>query len=124
MSERDVLHRAAYMLAIVKDHVPSCSGESLFLSLRNDGTMRKIFYDPVVKDLEDRIKSYHLITQQLLWSMADVVGVKDSDFEKNLQLFESRVLKIRRNWSESRRKREAEFRALNLGYDGPDPMEI
>ena len=56
--------------------------------------------------------------------MADVVGVKDSDFEKNLQLFESRVLKIRRNWSESRRKREAEFRALNLGYDGPDPMEI
>jgi hypothetical protein len=35
LPERRVLHLAANMLATVKDHVPSCGGESEFLSIRN-----------------------------------------------------------------------------------------
>ena len=96
----------------------------MFLSLRNDGSVKEIYSDPVVQQLEKYLGAYQMFTQQLLWSMTDLVSVKDSDFEKNLRLFDSRILEIRQGWSHERKQREAEFRALNPGYDGPDPREV
>lgn len=124
MSERGALHLAAYALAIVKRDVPGCGGSSMFLSLRNDGSIKEIYDNPVANQIEENFKVYNLFTQQLLWSMADVAGVTDADFEKNLRLFDSRILELRREWSAERQQRERLFRELNPGYEGTDPTEI
>jgi hypothetical protein len=124
LSERQALHLAAYALTIVKRDVPGCGGSSMFLSLRNDGSVKEIYNDPVVSQFEKHLGGYNMLTQQLLWLLTDVVGLSDSDFEINLHLFDQQILEIRREWSAARRAREAKFRALNPNYDGPDPREV
>src|ERR1035438_9693706 len=115
---RTASHRSTWQWRIGSPNWPN------FLSLRNDGSIKEIYSDPVVAQFEKHLGGYNMLTQQLLWLLTDVVGLSDSDFEINLHLFDQQILEIRREWSAARRAREAKFRALNPNYDGPDPREI
>ncbi len=99
-SEHDVICLATQVVAIAKEHVPACGGMSLLLSLRNDGTVRELFGDHLVNHLEANAGAYFMKAQRLLFQHVNS-GMSDEDFQKNLDVFNEYVWRLRHKWNET-----------------------
>jgi hypothetical protein len=97
MSEYEALCLASYAMAITKERVPQCGGMSLFISLGSDGSIKQFYDHPYVNHVEDIALEYEYSVQRLLLQHMQRFGT-DEDFEKNLELFNRDVRKLRNKW--------------------------
>lgn len=97
MPEDGVLRLAAYALAAAKDNAEGCGGSSLFLSLRNNGTLGELYSEPAAQHIEDSYKWFDFVAQHLFLHHLDL-AVSDSDFEGNLGNFDREMRHMRHKW--------------------------
>lgn len=103
LSERDTLILAAYTLAQVKTNVPGCGLESMFISMRHDGTVT-----PVVNIVTDQIEQvsapYHKAVHSLLFAMG---GDDDDRLSAELEGFCQRSRAISATWRSIKESNQA-----------------
>lgn len=90
----EALLYAIRTLALVKEHVPGCGGDSMYLDLRHDGTIHQHYADPLLKKIEYWIQAYQLVSWEALRALFDPAASED-DFEHNLAVFNQRM---RQTW--------------------------
>lgn len=98
----EVLLYAIRMLALVKEHVPDCGGDSMYLDLRHDGTIHQHYSDPLLEKIEGWIRTYQLVSWEALRALFDPLAT-DEDFEHNLKVFNGRM---RETWDALKADRE------------------
>lgn len=84
-----LLH-AIRMLALVKEHVPGCGGDSIYLDLRHDGAIHE-HHDQLLQRVENWIKTYQLVSWEALRALFDMAATED-EFKRNLGVFNHRML--------------------------------
>jgi hypothetical protein len=106
---------AAYTLGSVKDSISGCGGMSIYVLLRNDGSLGILTseHDGATKEVEKYAKAFDFKIKRLLLWMADLQG-EDLHFEQNVSNLVVQPIKDKHiEWVQAYRKKEQHFAALN-----------
>jgi 20S proteasome alpha/beta subunit len=106
---------AAYTLGSVKDSISGCGGMSIYVLLRNDGSIGVLTseHDGPTKDVEKFARLFdHQIKRLLLWT-ADVHS-EDAHYDQNVTNLVVQPIKEKRTeWVRAYRAKERAFAELN-----------
>jgi 20S proteasome alpha/beta subunit len=106
---------AAYTLGSVKDSIAGCGGMSIYVLLRNDGSIGLLTseHEGPTKDVEKFARLFdYQIKRLLLWT-ADVHS-EDVHYEQNVMNLVVQPMRDKRaEWRAAYKKKEQEFAALN-----------
>jgi 20S proteasome alpha/beta subunit len=122
-TEREALHLAAYVLAVAKTSVKDCGGASLFMSLRNDGSLASfwdnppLYNDPGVHAIEQHHRAFMGLCRSLFLQHVDP-NANDEDFSRNLAVFGDHMMRMRQEWGEFKQRTEG-FAAPLLAEPNP-----
>ena len=99
MDSQRVLLLAVNALALVKRRVSYCGGPSMYLDLRNDGSILEHYGSPLLERLEKWVGVYHFLSWNLLTHFANQ---KESDehFIANLDLFGRHLIEARKSFED------------------------
>lgn len=105
---------AAYTLGSVKDSIRGCGGMSIYVLLRNDGTVGLLTseHDGGTKEVEEYAKAFDFQIKRLLLWMADLQG-EDIQFQQNVSNLVKAIKDKHSEWVRAYKKKEQDFGALN-----------
>ncbi len=115
-SER-ILLLALHAMAIVKRHIPYCGGMSMYLDLKNDGSVLEYYGDSYLHKLEGWVGVYQLLTWNLLNSFANR-KIGEQDFIRNLEHFGHQLVEARRNFEDDKMRHEMFTKAMRVITEG------
>ena len=115
-SER-VLLLALNAIALVKRRVAYCGGPSMYLDLRNDGSVLEHYSDPLLERLEKWVGVYHFLSWNLLTHFANQKETEE-DFAANLQLFASHLIEARKSFGDDAKLHEMRTEAMRAITQG------
>jgi hypothetical protein len=110
LSESDALTLMAYMMARVKDTVPSCGGISQYISIDNDGHVSALV-NIALEEVEKVSALYDKEAHRLLLSMNDE---DEETFNQRAASFLLQANSVRENWKRIRRSNPEVRRYLGL----------
>jgi hypothetical protein len=119
LSEHDTLILAAYTLAQVKNNVPGCGGDSMYISMRHDGTA-----SPVLHLVMDQIEAVAARYEKAAHSLLFAMGVDDGDrLNRELEEFSDRARGLSSAWRSIRDSNPAvsRYRRLTTVGQSPEP---
>ena len=101
ITRRQSVVLALQAMAAVKDHDPSCGGQSEFLAISEGGKMTPLNFPPLhnsIRDAEDCIRDFQSITRSLLFHLTDP-ALKDDQFAEHMDRCKIALLQmVRHRW--------------------------